>query len=78
MYTSSVMCIHFFLESYTYQEVKFNSWQFFTCFHKFVSDISSIVEGRHYNRSLLIDTFILEALEALHFTAYVLPEKIIS
>ena len=48
--STRIYIVGIFLESYPYQEIKFSSWQFFACSHKCVLGISSIFEGRHYNR----------------------------
>ena len=60
--SKNLQIVGIFVESYPYEEIKFNPWQFFTCSHKFFSGISSVLEGRRYKRGLLIDKFMFKAL----------------
>ena len=60
-----------YLESYPYREIKLNSCRFFARSHKFVSDISGVFEGRHYNHGLLIHKFNIGALWRLYWDGFV-------
>ena len=74
--SKNLQFVGIFIESYPYQEIKFNSLQFFTCSHKFVSGISSVLKGRHYKRGLLIFKFMLEALRRLYRDEFVKWKKV--